>query len=98
MIISFRAARLVVPVNSSLLEGVNHPYHYLRNIDLVVNGGYVTFMADDLLSVRFEMRSTAQWITAVDDWRRKQPAIPARAEAIRRLVERALAMELSNEA
>jgi len=36
---------------------------------------------------RFEMRASADWLKAVDEWRRHQPDIPARAEAIRRLVE-----------
>jgi len=47
-------------------------------------------MADELLSVRFEMRATDSWIKLVDDWRRQQPDLPSRAEAIRRLVEQAL--------
>jgi hypothetical protein len=36
---------------------------------------------------RFEMRADDDFIRAVDEWRRKQPDIPGRAEAIRRLVE-----------
>jgi hypothetical protein len=36
--------------------------------------------------------STAFW-RKVDEWRRQQPEIPARAEAIRRLVELGLAAE-----
>ena len=40
---------------------------------------------------RFEMRATAEFLEAVDEWRRKQPDIPNRSEAIRRLVEKALA-------
>ena len=45
-------------------------------------------MATDLLlSNRFEMRATDSWLHRVDDWRRKQPDLPSRAEAIRRLVE-----------
>jgi len=30
-------------------------------------------------------------LTAIDDWRRRQPDLPARGEAIRRLVELGLA-------
>ena len=41
---------------------------------------------NDALPVRFEMRASEKWIAAVDDWRRMQPDIPSRAEAIRRLV------------
>ena len=39
---------------------------------------------------RFEMRVPASFLKMVDDWRRKQPELPSRAEAIRRLVEIAL--------
>lgn len=38
-------------------------------------------------STRFEMRAPNKWLALVDDWRRQQPDIPPRAEAIRRLVE-----------
>lgn len=36
------------------------------------------------------MRAPKVWLKRVDDWRRKQPDIPPRAEAIRRLVEKGL--------
>jgi hypothetical protein len=36
---------------------------------------------------RFEMRVPASFLKMVDEWRRKQPELPSRAEAIRRLVE-----------
>ncbi len=39
---------------------------------------------------RFEMRASESWLKDVDNWRRKQPDIPPRAEAIRRLVQIAL--------
>ena len=39
---------------------------------------------------RFEMRVGSSFLAAIDDWRRKQPDLPSRAEAIRRLVEQAL--------
>jgi len=45
---------------------------------------------DPFLSERFEMRATEAWLAAVDDWRRTQPDLPSRGEAIRRLVEQAL--------
>jgi hypothetical protein len=38
----------------------------------------------------FQMRVSADWLATIDDWRRKQPDIPSRAEAIRRLVEKGL--------
>ena len=36
---------------------------------------------------RLEMRVSKDFLAMVDEWRRRQPDIPARAEAIRRLVE-----------
>jgi len=39
---------------------------------------------------RFEMKATPTWFGLVDEWRRKQPDLPPRAEAIRRLVEKGL--------
>ena len=40
---------------------------------------------------RFEMRAAPEFLAAVDKWRAKQPGLPSRAEAIRQLVEKALA-------
>jgi hypothetical protein len=39
---------------------------------------------------RFQMRVSPSFLKMIDDWRRKQPDLPSRAEAIRRLVEQAL--------
>jgi hypothetical protein len=39
---------------------------------------------------RFEMRVEASFLAAIDEWRRHQPDLPPRAEAIRRLVDQAL--------
>ena len=36
---------------------------------------------------RFELRVSSEFLKIVDDWRRHEPDIPSRAEAIRRLVE-----------
>ena len=38
----------------------------------------------------FQMRTSEEFLRAVDDWRRQQPDLPSRAEAIRRLVEAGL--------
>lgn len=54
----------------------------------VVNGLYVQQMSQT--SSRFEMRAPNDWLVKVDEWRRQQPDIPSRAEAIRRLVDLAL--------
>jgi hypothetical protein len=39
------------------------------------------------LTQRFELRIPDDFFRDIDAWRRKQPDIPSRAEAIRRLVE-----------
>jgi metal-responsive CopG/Arc/MetJ family transcriptional regulator len=43
-----------------------------------------------MLSERFEMRYPAELLQRVDEWRRIQPGLPSRAEAIRRLIEAGL--------
>ena len=45
------------------------------------------------LTERFEMRLTVDGVARLDGWRRVQPDIPSRAEAIRRLVEIGLCRE-----
>lgn len=35
---------------------------------------------------RFELRLSVQDLAAIDSWRREQPLIPTRAEAVRRLI------------
>ena len=35
----------------------------------------------------FQMRASKEFLAKIDDWRRTQPDLPSRAEAIRRLVE-----------
>jgi len=44
-------------------------------------------------SGRFEMVTPPGWMESIDEWRSKQPGIPSRAEAIRRLVEKGLKAE-----
>jgi hypothetical protein len=41
--------------------------------------------ADKML--QFMIRATPDLIARIDDWRRVQPDLPGRAEAVRRLVE-----------
>ena len=36
---------------------------------------------------RLEMRAKPEWLAAIDEWRRRQPTIPSRTEAVRQLVE-----------
>lgn len=40
------------------------------------------------------MRVSPEWLETIDNWRRQQPDIPSRAEAIRRLVEAGLNTDL----
>lgn len=41
----------------------------------------------------FQMRTTADFLRRLDDWRRRQADLPSRSEAIRRLVDAALQHE-----
>jgi hypothetical protein len=41
----------------------------------------------------FQMRTTADFLRRIDDWRRAQDDLPSRSEAIRRLIE--LGLEIS---
>jgi len=45
-------------------------------------------MSNEEQTERFQMRVSPSFLRLIDDWRRKQPDLPSRAEAIRRLVER----------
>jgi hypothetical protein len=45
-------------------------------------------MSDEEQSERFQMRVSPSFLRLIDEWRRKQPDLPSRAEAIRRLVQR----------
>jgi len=42
---------------------------------------------EDRKSTTIQMRVSDEFLRLVDDWRRTQPDIPSRSEAIRRLVE-----------
>jgi hypothetical protein len=48
-------------------------------------------MTEEEQTERFQMRVSPSFLKLIDDWRRKQPDLPSRAEAIRRLVEQAIA-------
>jgi hypothetical protein len=54
---------------------------------------YIPAMADK--NSRFELRTSTEFLQAIDDWRRQQPEIPSRADAIRRLVELGIEAEKS---
>lgn len=41
----------------------------------------------------FQMRAAPEWLDSIDNWRRHQPDLPSRAEAIRRLVEKGLLVD-----
>lgn len=42
---------------------------------------------------RVQLVTTAAWMERLEEWRRKQPRIPSKSEAIRMLVDRALDAE-----
>jgi hypothetical protein len=42
---------------------------------------------DDPKQTTLQMRVSANFLKIVDEWRRRQPDLPSRSEAIRRLVE-----------
>lgn len=44
---------------------------------------------------RVQIVTTSAWMARVEEWRRKQPKIPSKSEAIRMLVDQALATEKS---
>jgi hypothetical protein len=44
----------------------------------------------------FQMKVPDSFLTMIDDWRRLQPDVPSRAEAIRRLCAKAVASEASS--
>jgi hypothetical protein len=44
-------------------------------------------MADELKDLRVPVMMSVADVSAIDEWRRRQPDLPSRSEAIRRLVE-----------
>jgi hypothetical protein len=48
---------------------------------------------DDSPTERVQLVTTAAWMERLEAWRRKQPRIPSKSEAIRLLVDRALDAE-----
>lgn len=61
-------------------------------ICMVVSCPHMQYMHDMALTndKLFQMRTTKEFLGRVDDWRRVQPDLPSRSEAIRRLVEAGL--------
>lgn len=57
---------------------------------------YVRRMADEKKDQRIPIMMTASEVGRVDEWRRNQPDLPSRAEAIRRLIEIGLDMNAAN--
>ena len=47
-------------------------------------------MTDELKDLRIPVMMAATEVTAIDEWRRRQPDLPSRSEAIRRLVQAGL--------
>lgn len=51
---------------------------------------YIAGMPKAPKTERFIFSSTPDLLRRVDEWRRTQPDIPSRAEAVRRLIDKAL--------
>lgn len=51
---------------------------------------YTHHMTDAPKPQTFQMRVSDDWLAKIDEWRRQQPDLPSRAEAIRRLVDMGL--------
>jgi hypothetical protein len=47
---------------------------------------------------RFEMRATTELLARIDEWRRQQPDLPNRSEAIRRLIDAGLSAAVTTDA
>lgn len=72
------------------------PYRPLHVITRWLSSGQYPAYGNDMARIAdkvFQMRASEAWLTKLDEWRRHQPDIPGRAEAIRRLVERGLEAE-----
>lgn len=54
---------------------------------------YLALMSDEKKDQRIPIMMSIGEVERIDAWRGKQPGIPSRAEAIRRLVEKALVSE-----
>lgn len=52
--------------------------------------GYCLLMKKNTQDQRIQLVASSELIGKVDDWRRKQPDIPSRSEAIRRLIAQSL--------
>jgi hypothetical protein len=46
-----------------------------------------------MLTERFELRFSIETLRSLDEWRRNQPDLPSRGEAVRRLIEAGLAAQ-----
>lgn len=55
----------------------------VKRIDAQSGVPYISGMKSE----RLEMRVPADWLARIDAWRRLQPAIPSRSEAVRALVD-----------
>jgi len=56
-----------------------------------------TKLEDGTPTERVQIVAPTTWVQRIEEWRRKQPRIPSKAEAIRILVDKALAAESDKE-
>jgi hypothetical protein len=84
--------RRLEPAGSYRFLSVRYLHHFCKFASLQA-ARYKHSMAKPPKTERFGMVVEPEFLEAIDDWRRKQPELPSRAEAIRRLVKLALQSE-----
>jgi hypothetical protein len=66
------------------------PARYISNYIYIKANTFMGRPPGRIQSKPFQMRTSPEFLKAVDKWRAKQDDRPSRAEAIRRLVERGI--------
>jgi hypothetical protein len=74
---------------------VGRPTAYVKVPNYVLDEKAVTLYLPGMSKkpIRFELRLTDEGWSRIDEWRRRQPDLPNRTEAVRRLIEIALKAE-----
>lgn len=67
------------------------PYCHVKQLDAQSVMPYFTGMKTE----RLEMRVRPEWLAKIDEWRRVQPSIPSRSDAVRALVDLGLKVSSS---
>lgn len=67
--------------------GILHTLHIMRGERMVAP------MTETRQDQRLQLVASREWVAKVDEWRRQQPDLPNRSDAIRRLVDLAIARQ-----